>query len=75
MKGYIERLRLLIQKRVAIEEKLISHIAKLERAYTEANTELSVALGGRTEEIKKILKTTVSTGIPIHRILVPDTSL
>ena len=62
MKGYIERLRLLIQKRVAIEEKLISHIAKLETAYTDANTELSVALNGRTEEIKVMLKTSVSTG-------------
>lgn len=62
MKGYIERLRLLIQKRVAIEEKLILHIAKLEKAYTSVNAELSVTLDGRAEDIKEMLKTMVSTG-------------
>ena len=62
MKGYIDRLRVLIQKRVAIEEKLVIHITKLEKAYIDASNEFSVALDGRREDIQEILKTFVSSG-------------
>ena len=55
----IEQLKILFKNRVTIEEKIVSRLTKLEKAYDSANRELVVILQGRTEDVEKLLETSV----------------
>ena len=51
MLARLERLQELLQKKAAIEERISSRTSALERAYLDANQELSVSVKGRVSDI------------------------
>lgn len=50
-KEQLEHLGTLLQRKTAIEEKLVAHTAALEKAYIDASQELSVTMKGRIQDM------------------------
>ena len=55
-KEHLERLSVLVKRKAAIEEKILIHAIKLEKAYLNANQELSVVVVGRQRDLEALSK-------------------
>ena len=58
----LKELRDLLKRKAAIEEKIFAHTAILEKAYLDANQELSVSLKGRMQDITQL------EGVPVRSL-------
>lgn len=50
-KAGIDRLGTLLEKKAAIEARILSSVTKLERAYEDINREFSISLTGRAQDL------------------------
>ncbi|MCJ1243921.1 hypothetical protein MMC30_001118 [Trapelia coarctata] len=67
MKERLEYLGILLERKAAIEENLFAHTSALEKAYIDANKELSVTMKGRMNDIVTMGETKVSLRLLLQR--------
>jgi hypothetical protein len=52
MKGKLETLDTLLKKKREIEEEIMKRVKVMEKAYLDANQELSITMSGRMDDVK-----------------------
>jgi hypothetical protein len=52
MKGKLETLDTLLKKKREIEEEIMKRVKVMEKAYLDANQELSITMAGRMDDVK-----------------------